>query len=46
MLHAGIELSQSEILRAYAVLLYLKQIAHLLQATRVETSRAIGEEQK
>ena len=41
--HTGIEFSQAEILRAYAVQLHLKQIARLLRASRVETSRAIGE---
>ncbi len=39
----GIAFSQSEILRAYAVQLHLKQIARLLRASRVETSRAVGE---
>ena len=39
----GIGFSQAEILRAYAVQLHLKQIARLLRASRVETSRAIGE---
>jgi uncharacterized membrane protein YccC len=39
----GIGFSQTEILRAYAVQLHLKQIARLLRASRVETSRAIGE---
>jgi hypothetical protein len=39
----GIEFSQAEILRAYAVLLHLKQIARLLRASRVETSDAVGE---
>ncbi len=39
----GIEFSQAEILRAYAVQLHLKQIARLLRASRVETGRAIGE---
>jgi uncharacterized membrane protein YccC len=39
----GIEFSQAEILRAYAVQLHLKQIARLLRASRVETRRAIGE---
>jgi uncharacterized membrane protein YccC len=38
----GIEFSQAEILRAYAVQLHLKQIARLLRASRVETCRAIG----
>lgn len=42
----GIAFSQSEILRAYAVQLHLKQIARLLRASRVETSRAVGEAQK
>jgi uncharacterized membrane protein YccC len=42
----GIEFSQAEILRAYAVQLHLKQIARLLRASRVETSRAVGEAQK
>lgn len=40
----GIAFSQAEILRAYAVQLHLKQIARLLRASRVETSRAIGDE--
>jgi hypothetical protein len=39
----GARFSQEEILRAYAVQLHLKQIARLLRASRVETSRAIGE---
>jgi len=39
----GITFSQAEILRAYAVQLHLKQIARLLRASRVETSRAVGE---
>jgi hypothetical protein len=42
----GIRFSQSEILRAYAVQLHLKQIARLLRASRIETSRAIGEMQQ
>ncbi|MFP5235114.1 MAG: FUSC family protein [Acidobacteriota bacterium] len=42
---SGIAFSQAEILRAYAVQLHLKQIARLLRASRVETSRAIGEAQ-
>jgi len=42
----GIEFSQAEILRAYAVQLHLKQIARLLRASRVETSRAVGETQE
>lgn len=41
--HTGIHFSQAEILRAYAVQLHLKQVARLLRASRVETSRAIGE---
>jgi uncharacterized membrane protein YccC len=40
--HTGREYSQAEILRAYAVQLHLKQIARLLRASRVETSRAAG----
>jgi uncharacterized membrane protein YccC len=43
---SGFKFSQDEILRAYAVQLHLKQIARLLRASRVETSRAIGEAQK
>jgi uncharacterized membrane protein YccC len=42
----GIGFSQAEILRAYAVQLHLKQLARLLRASRVETSRAIGEDEK
>lgn len=41
--HTGIGFSQAEILRAYAVQLHLKQIARLLRASRVETSRTVGE---
>jgi uncharacterized membrane protein YccC len=41
--HTGVDFSQAEILRAYAVQLHLKQIARLLRAARVETSRAVGE---
>jgi len=44
--HTGIGFSQAEILRAYAVQLHLKQVARLLRASRVETSRAVGEVQK
>jgi uncharacterized membrane protein YccC len=44
--HTGIAFSQAEILRAYAVQLHLKQIARLLRASRVETSRAVGEAEK
>ena len=43
--HKGIAFSQAEILRAYAVQLHLKQIARLLRASRVETSRTVGEAQ-
>jgi len=42
----GVQFSQAEILRAYAVQLHLKQLARLLRSSRVETSRAIGEAQK
>src|SRR5262249_11399878 len=41
--YTGSNFSQAEILRAYAVQLHLKQIALLLRASRVETSRAVGE---
>ncbi|HWT67336.1 MAG TPA: FUSC family protein, partial [Terracidiphilus sp.] len=44
--HTGAQFGQAEILRAYAVQLHLKQVARLLRASRVETSRAIGEAQK
>jgi uncharacterized membrane protein YccC len=44
--HTGMEFSQAEILRAYAVQLHLKQVARLLRASRVETSLAVGEVQK
>jgi len=43
---SGFQFSQAEILRAYAVQLHLKQIARLLKASRVETSRAIGDAQE
>ena len=43
--HTGFNFSQSEILRAYAVQLHLKQIARLLRSARLETGRAIGEAQ-
>jgi len=43
--HTGFQFSQAEILRAYAVLLHLKQIARLLRASRLGTSRAVGEVQ-
>ena len=42
----GVEFSQAEILRAYAVQLHLKQIARLLRAARVETSLATGESEE
>jgi uncharacterized membrane protein YccC len=41
--HTGVEFSQAEILRAYALQLHLKQIARLLRGARVETSLATGE---
>ena len=44
--HTGSAYPQSEILRAYAVQLHLNQIARLLRASRVETSRAVGEVQE
>jgi Fusaric acid resistance protein family len=44
--HTGVEYSQDEILRAYAAQLHLKQIARLLHASRIETSRTIGEAQE
>ena len=44
--HTGAHFSQAEILRAYAVQLHLKQIARMLRASRVETSRAVGEAQE
>lgn len=43
--HTATQFSQAEILRAFAVLLHLKQIARLLRASRVETSEAVGEVQ-
>jgi uncharacterized membrane protein YccC len=43
--HTGFQFSQAEILRAYAVQLHLKQLARLLRASRVETSRAVGKPQ-
>jgi chromosome condensin MukBEF complex kleisin-like MukF subunit len=43
---AGLQFSQAEILRAYAVQLHLKQIARMLQASRVEISRIVAEAQK
>jgi uncharacterized membrane protein YccC len=41
--HTGLEFSQAEILRAYAVQLHLKQIARILRASRIETSRIVGQ---
>jgi len=41
--HTGIGFAQPEVLRAYAVQLHLKQIARLVRAARLETSRAVGE---
>jgi hypothetical protein len=38
----GITYSQAEILRAYALLLHLNQIARLLRASRIETNRVVG----
>jgi uncharacterized membrane protein YccC len=42
----GIAFSQAEILRAYAVQLHLKDLARLIRAARVETSRAVGDVQE
>jgi len=44
--HTGLDFAQSEILRAYAVLLHLQQIARLLRASRVETGHAMGKIRK
>ena len=44
--HTGMEFAQAEILRAYAVLLHLQQIARLLRASRVETGRATGKPER
>jgi uncharacterized membrane protein YccC len=44
--HTGAAFPQPEILRAYAVQLHLKQLARLLRASRIETSRAVGEAQE
>lgn len=41
--HTGLEFSQAEIIRAYAVQLHLKQIARLLRASRVETCQTLGQ---
>ena len=43
---ASSQFAQAEILRAYSVQLHLKQLARILRASRVETSRAIGEPQE
>jgi len=40
------QFAQAEILRAYSVQLHLKQLARILRASRVETSRAVGEPQE
>jgi uncharacterized membrane protein YccC len=39
----GLGFTQAEIFRTYAVQLHLKQIAQMLRASRVETSRATGQ---
>jgi uncharacterized membrane protein YccC len=39
---ASLNFPQSEILRAYAVQLHLKQLARLLRSSRIETSRTVG----
>ena len=44
--HTGFEFSQAEMLRAYAVLLHLQQIARLLRASRIETGHALGRTEK
>jgi len=41
--HMGRDFPQSELLRAYAVQLYLKQVARLLRASRVQTNIALNE---
>lgn len=41
--HTGLDFSQAEIIRAYAVQLHLKQIARLLRSSRVETSDTVGQ---
>jgi hypothetical protein len=38
----GLGFPQSEILRAYAVQLYLKQLARLLRSARTETSQIVA----
>jgi len=39
---ASVDLPQSEILRAYAAQLHLKQLARLLRSSRIETNRTVG----
>ena len=39
---ASLDFPQSEILRAFAVQLHLKQLARLLRNSRIETSRTVG----
>ena len=39
---AGLDFPQSEILRAYAVQLHLKQLARLLRSSRIETSKTVA----
>ena len=39
---AGINYPQEEILRAYAVQLHLKQLAHLLRSSRIESARVVA----
>jgi uncharacterized membrane protein YccC len=41
--HTGQEFSQAEIMRAYALQLYLKQVARLLRSSRIETLSAVGD---
>ncbi len=41
--HTGANFSQEEILRVYAVQLHLKQLARLLRASRIETSKTLAE---
>jgi uncharacterized membrane protein YccC len=44
--HTGRNFPQPEILRAYAVQLYLRQVARLLRASRVQTNLALNEKQQ
>lgn len=44
--HTSVQFAPQEILRAYAVQLHLKQLALQLRASRVETSKAVGEAQR